>query len=389
MSLTIPTTQELTDQNLARLEAALGQTSPVAERAFLRVLAVIEALGMTGLYKFGIERSKQNLALTATGSDLDLIGAEYETIRKPATAAVITVTLPALTGTSIPLTATFVCPANGIIYYSTATVIAAAGVATLSLTSEFAGVASNLQVGDTLNIVSPIAGAESVATVTALTITGADTETDTAYRSRVRFAMRATTGGSNATDHKIWAEEVAGVLRAYPYSGKPIGGGTSYPGDRTVYIEADSGTDGIPSAGLLTEVETALLIDPVTGLSRPTLGLTADTLYVEAITRTAVDVIVTGLTYLPGTEVTVKAGILTALTTHMSLMLPYVDGVDLVQDRNDLLTDLVLSQVVQNVLDAYGASAQDISFEVAATPTTTYQLSQGEMTKLGTVTYVA
>lgn len=385
--LTIPTTQELTDQALARLEAALGQTSPVNERAFLRVLAVIEALAMTGLYKFGAERSKQNLALTATGADLDLIGAEYETIRKPATAAVVTVTLPALDGTIIPLTATFVSPATGIIYYSNATIVAAAGVATLSLTSEFAGVASNLQAGDELNIVSPIAGAESVATVTILTTTGADTETDTAYRSRVRFAMRATTGGANATDHKIWAEEVAGVLRAYPYSGKPIGGGTSYPGDRTVYIEANSGTDGIPTAGLLLEVETALLTDPVTGLSRPTLGLTADTLYVEAITRTAVDITVTGLVYLAGTEATVKDGILTALTTYLSSMIPYVDGVDLVQDRNDLVTDLVLSQVVQGVLDAYGASATDVSFEIAAVPTTTYQLSQGETAKIGTVTY--
>jgi uncharacterized phage protein gp47/JayE len=385
--LTIPTTQELADQNLTRLEAALGQTSPVNERAFLRVLAVMEALYGTGLYKLSVEQAKQNLALTATGSDLDLIGAEYETVRKPAVATVLTVTLPAINGTSIPLTSSFIAAANGVRYYSSATVIAAAGVATLSLTAEVVGVTGNLQVGDTLTIVSGVAGAENTATVTVVDTVGADRETDTAYRPRVRFAMRAMTGGSNATDHKIWAESVAGVLRAYPYSGKPIGGGTSYPGDRTIYVEADSGTDGIPAAGLLTSVRDAINTDPTTGKSRPALGLVDSTLWVEPITRTALNVTITTLVYLAGTEATVKTAISSALTAHMLAMTPWVDGVDLIQDRNDLVTDLVLSQVVQNVLDAYGASASEVAFDIAAVPKTTYQLSQGETAKLGTVTY--
>lgn len=385
--LTIPTTQEIADQNLARLETALGQTSPVNERAFLRVLAVVEALGMTGLYKLGIERSKQNLALTATSTDLDLIGAEYETIRKPAVATVLTVTLPALTDTVIPAITSFMSASNGVRYYVDASVIAIAGVATLSLTAESVGVVGNLQVGDTLTIVSPVAGATVTATVTALTIVGAVTETDAAYRPRVRFAMRATTGGANATDHKIWSEAVAGVLRAYPYSGRPTG--TSYPGDRTVYIEADSGVDGIPDAGLLVEVRVAINSDPVTGLSRPTLGLTDSTLWVEPIIRTAIDVEITGLVYLAGTEVAVKAAILTALTAYVDTMIPFIDGIDLLQERNDLVTDLVLSGVVQEVLTAYGASATDVTFKVAAAPLMTYQLSGGEMAKRGVVTYVA
>lgn len=385
--LTIPTTKEMTDQNLARLEAALGQTSPINERAFLRVLAVMEALGLMGLYKLGIERSKQNLALTATGSDLDLIGAEYETIRKPSVAATLTAAITALTGTVIPATTSFMSASNGVRYYVDASVTAVAGLATINLTAEAVGAVGNLQVGDTLSIVSPIAGATVTAAVTVLVTVGADAESDTVYRSRVRFAMRATTGGSNGTDHRLWAEAVPGVLRAYPYSGKPLGGGTSYPGDRTIYVEADSGTDGIPTSGLLAEVRVAINTDPVTGLSRSTLGLSDTTLYIEPITRSAIDVEVTGLVYLAGTEVTVKDAILAALVAQTALMLPFVDGVDLPQDRNDLITALVLSQVVQGVLDTYGASATGITFEVDATPLTTYQLSMGETVKLGTVTY--
>ena len=53
MSLSIPTTQESKDTNLANLEGQLGQTSPLADKAFLRVLAAMEALGVaTPLYKY-------------------------------------------------------------------------------------------------------------------------------------------------------------------------------------------------------------------------------------------------------------------------------------------------------------------------------------------------
>lgn len=389
MPLSVPSTQELYDQNIARFESALGQTAPINERAFLRVLAAIESLNDTGLYKLVVERALQNLALTATGEDLDLIGAEYETIRKPAASTVLVVTLPALTGTTIPQTAIFIGAANGLRYYPDTSVIAVAGIATLSLTCETTGVSGNLQLTDTLTIASPVAGAEQVATVTGLTTTGTDAETDAAYRPRVRFAMRAVNGGGNATDHKIWAEKVAGVLRAYPYAGKPVGGGTSYPGDRTVYIEADSSidADGIPDAGLLASVRAAINNDPVTGASRSILGLIDATLYVEPIIRTTIDVVITNLTYLPGTEATVKAAISAAVTPYLRAMIPYVDGVDLIQDRNDLITDLSLSSVVQETISVYGASATDVSFSIASVAQTSYRLDQGETVKLGTLTY--
>ena len=49
MSSNIPTTLEQKVQNLANLEAALSQTSPLADKAFLRVLAAMEAMQFTGI----------------------------------------------------------------------------------------------------------------------------------------------------------------------------------------------------------------------------------------------------------------------------------------------------------------------------------------------------
>jgi uncharacterized phage protein gp47/JayE len=385
MALRIPTTQELADQNLAGLEGALGQTAPVGDKAFLRVLAVVEALAATGLYKLAAERIKQVLALTATGSDLDVLGAEYNTTRHAAEATRLTIALPALSATIIPITAEFIGVANGVRYLMESSVEAVAGVATCTVIADVLGAVGNLAVTDTLNIASPVAGAETVAAVTVVDNTGADTETDAAYRPRVLFAMRSTTGGSNATDHKVWAEEVAGVLRAFPYAGRPAGEGTSYPGDRTVYIEADSGVDGVPAAGLLTEVRTALATDPVTGLGRTTLGLTDSTLWVEAITRTAANITITTLVTPSGQEATVKAAIVDALTIYFAAVVPFVVGVDLEQDRNDRVTAVSVADIVQDVLTATGSSASAVACSLGAT----YQLTLGTLLKLGTMTYAA
>lgn len=383
--MNILTTQEMADQNLARLESALGQTSPVADQAFLRVLAVLEALIGTSLSKYAVERAKQNLAMTATGDNLDLLGAEVSVIRKPSEAAVLTATLPATTGTVVPSTSGFIGAANGIAYYMSASSTAVAGVATLSLTAEEIGTVGNLQVGDVLDIVSPVAGATSQATVTALTNTGADQETDSAYRARVLFAQRAVTGGSNSTDYKTWAESVAGVLRAFPYAGKPhLLGQVSYPGDRTVYVEADPSVDpdGIAPQALLDEVRATV------GAAPHALGLTDSNLWVESVTRSAATVEITGFSAPIGFETTVKDSVETALSVYFAALSPYIEGVDLVQDRNDLITDLSVAKVVQAVLEAVGASATRVRFKLTTTPyLTNYRIEPGELVKLSSVVY--
>jgi hypothetical protein len=381
----IPTTQELSDQNLARLEAAMGQTAPVAEQAFLRVLAVVEAMLGTGLYKYAAERARQNLAMTATGEDLDLIGAGVSVTRKPAEAAALSAALPATTGTIIPSTTGFIGAANGMRYYLDAAATSVAGVVTLSMTAEETGTAGNLQVGDTLNLISPIAGASTTATVTALTNTGAEKETDEAYRARVLFALRAVTGGSNGTDYKVWSESVAGVLRAFPYGGKPHTLGLiSFPGDRTVYIEADASIDpdGIAPVGLLDEVRTVLDNSP------HALGLTNANLWVESITRSAATVEITNLVTPDGITTAVKDSIETALSVYFAGLSPYLSGIDLPQNRNDLITDLTVAGVVQDILDNVGASATRVRFKLSTTPyLSNYRIEPGELIKLAGVVY--
>jgi uncharacterized phage protein gp47/JayE len=389
MSYRIPTTQELFNIFLTKLETALGQTSPLNDKAFLRQLSGAESGLGIGLYKYGADGLLQTLALTATGDGLDRIGLDNSTPRTQAVNAILTVTLPAVTGTIIPASTDFFSDANGLRYRPEVDVTAVANVATLSLRCVESGVAGNLDISDTFSIGSQIAGADTVATVTVISTLGVDKETDADYRPRVIFAQRAITGGGNATDHKIWSEAVTGVKRAFPYSGRPVG--ISFPGDRTVYIECDISidADGIPPLPLLADVRAAINTDPDTGLSRTLLGLTDATLWVEPIIRTSIFVEIRQLVVAPAQLAALQTAISDALTVYFRTIAPYVDGVDVEQERTDTITSTSISQIVQDVLYAYGATVEAIAFGlVLGVFMPLYFLNPGELAKLGGVTYI-
>lgn len=404
MAYELPTTLEQFETFLANLESRLNQTSPLNDKAFNRVLAAMEAMSFTSLAKFAAYNVKQILIITSFGDGLDVHGAELELPRKLAEATVLTATLPGTNGTLISQTIDFIGNANGVRYFldSSETIgTPTSGVAELTMTAETLGVVGNLQLGDTLSIGTQVAGAETVATVAVITgqteailNTGADKETDEAYKIRLLDRIRAIFGGGNSADYREWAQEVAGVTRAYPYSGKPILLLLeSTPPDRTVYIEADTtiDPDGIAPQSLLDEVRDTITTDPVTGLARQPLGLTDDTLFVESISRTEFFVEIRTLTVPDDLVAKAKSEILDALTAYFLLIKPFVDGLDSILDRNDKITDLTVSNVVQDVLSANGGTAAGVSFGLSLGESLPeYQLSPGELAKLasGGINYV-
>lgn len=265
-----------------------------------------------------------------------------------------------------------------------------ASVATLDLRCTEPGTVGNLDNTETLSISAQIPGAETVATVTDTIQLGVNQETDADYRPRVLFAQRAVTGGANATDHKLWAEAVTGVRRAFPYAGRPAAEGTSFPGDRTVYVEATTtiDADGIAPTSLLDDVRDAINADPATGISRSVLGLTDDTLFVESIIRTSIFVAISDLLVSAEKEADLKSDIETATDAYFRAIAPFVDGVDIPQERTDTITNISVSEVVQDVLYSYGATAQTVTFGlVVGVSVPLYLLNPGELTKLGSVTY--
>jgi hypothetical protein len=391
MAYRIPTLAELHAAHLARLEGQIGQESPLNDKAFLDVLAAAEAGLDIGHYKYAADAALQNIALTAIDEGLDRIGNDNSTPRKQAVSAVLVATLPATTGTVIPAGWEFVSDSSGKRYRTEAAVTSLASVATLSLRCTEAGSDGNLDDGETLSISAPVAGATTEATVTDTTTTGADQESDSDYRPRVIFAQRAITGGGNGTDHKIWAEAVAGVRRAFPYAARPSSYATSYPGDRTIYIEctSDIDADGVAPLSLLDDVRDAVNIDPDTGKSRAMLGLTDATLYILAIQRIPFFVQVGDLFVAAEKEAQCKIDIAIALDLYFKAIAPYIDGVDNPLERSDSITNPSVGEIVQDVVKSYGGNIQSVAFGLAiGSWITFYFLNPGELGKLGSVSYV-
>ncbi len=390
MAFNIPTTAATVAQILTKLESNLNQSTPLLGKAFNRVLSVALGLVITGLYKFASERAKQNLVLTATGVDLERLGADRGVIRKAKTSAVVTADLPADNGTTIPVTATFTANVNGFRYFNNTSVIAAGGVAALTLTAEEAGSAGNLAVSDTLNIGAQIAGATTIATVTGTVTSGTDQEDQEVYRSRVLTAYRSKTGGANSADYRIFSEEVAGVKRAYPYAGGPLDQVTPQPPERTVYIESTTAIDpdGVPTQAVLDAVRAAIITDPETGLERQPLGLTNDTLFIEPIDRLSVHVTVLDLVVDAAKEVQAKSDISDALDLYFSQVVMFIAGLDFIEDKNDVITIASIGGVIDDALKATGGTIATVLFGLDINvDKTRVILIPGQLVKTGPILY--
>jgi hypothetical protein len=86
-----------------------------------------------------------------------------------------------------------------------------------------------------------------------------------------------------------------------------------------------------------------------------------------------------------------KADIETFLELYFLSVRPYVESIDVVSEKNNILTDLTVSKIVQDVLSTYGGTAESATFGVyGVSPpvaVSTYTLDANELAKLGTVTY--
>ncbi len=394
MGYTIPTTAELVARNLAALEARLNQTTPDADQSFNAALATTEAMAAKGHYKYAEDRVRAASALTAQDGDLDAIGNEYGCYRNVAESFEGTASLAADDGVTLNVNSVFVGP-SGLQYRVKASATAPVGASgsgvVLALVCSEEGVAGNLSAGDELSIQTPVAGAGRIATITTVTVLGTEEEDDDEYRVRILDIERAEGGGGNSSDIRTWAQGVAGVKRAYPFSGPPWNSAlTPYPGMRTVYVEASESinADGIAPAGLLSSVRAALLSNPDTGISREVLGMTTDTLYVQSIYRTPIYVRVVGLAVSTGSLGAAQTAIETALGVFLRRFSPFVQGLDPDFDRLDVVAATVLSREVQEILDAFGGRAQNVLFGTSVGIFIgEYALNDGEKLSLGGVTW--
>jgi len=390
MSFSLATTKEIISTIVTNFETAIGQTVPLSDKAFLRVLATNMGLVFTALKKFTVEKSRQNLAETATADDLELIGSNYGVNKTAAVAAVVTIDTTGTNGTDITPLMTYVADFSGVRYIPTETVTVAGGVATVTVQAETTGEDGNLTAGDTLTIESQVAGLSAAAEYNATTTTGVDREDEDTYRRRVLTEIRTVGGGGNSADYRTWGEAVAGVAAIYPYAGRPASEGTDLPGDRTLFVKASTG-DGTADTTLKNLVRSEVNTDPDTGLSRVPLGMPDATLFVESITLTGLNVEIENLDFPAGQEADVKTRVEAALTAYLADVYPWVSGLDLDTDVNDTITGVSIANAIQPVLDVTGSFATRVRVKTVspAAYVDSYEVDEGELVELNTLSWTS
>lgn len=366
----IPTSKELRVQLQSKFESKLNDNVPEYPYAFIKMLSAVLTLIAVPIYKRIDSAKKQTLALTADEDGLQEIASNYNIQREPASTAEIVVEITITNNATLPITASYKTE-NDLYFFPHHTynyTFTGPDPETKEaiLVGEKPGREYNLSADDTIEMEYEIAHIEKTATVTGINVYGSDQEDLEEHRRHVLTEIGTVGGGGNNVDYRRWAEEIVGVFRAFPYSGRPDDPENAQPGERTVFIESDIelGNDGIPSVDLLNTVKTNLQYDPDTGETRPPISDTVDGLRVLPIQPVGFRFHISDLIIDSGVLSAAKSRVETAVNEHLRSIKPYVVGIDRGYERSDKVSSVSVSKIVSENLKLYGGEAGTITMYV-------------------------
>ena len=398
------TATQIKDMIITQLETSLNTTIPLLPKSFNRVIA--KALGgiFVLLYQFAGWILLQMFVKTASNKPVTVNGVTITPLKmwgEQAPGGPITqndgqraerdieITVITQTG-SLTSGMRVINTATEMIYTLVGDVPLDAATKTATIRATKAGDLGNVDPGETLSFMSPPSTVQKKVTVVTsipdLSVLGVDPEETEDYRRRVSNRYAARPQGGAYADYRDWAEAVAGVKNAYPYSGWsfatswPSGG----PGWVFVFIESTSDPDGIPpDPGSLLTAVAAAIENEISGLaSRRNINAKVD---VKPISRTAFDVTMATPGYAEDVG-DVKDAIEEALEEYFLDRGPYIFGLHR-PPRKDFITKAEVGGVVGLVAQALGATVTSITISVGGTDHRFYPLQEGEKAKLGSVTW--
>ena len=248
MAFNRPTLDQLIERVKTDIKGGLNITT-ILRRSFLGVIS--RALAGLSHLLFGFLEwiSKQVFPDTAELEYLNRWAAIWGIIRKAATFAELEITITGVTGGVIPAN-TIYQRSDAVQYYLDAEItIPVSGTIVGKIIAEVAGDNGNIDAGETVSLLSPIANVDSDALIFSVVIDAEDTEDDDSLRDRLLSRLRQPPLGGAANDYINWALEVPGVTRAWVL---PLHLG---PGTVGVSFVEDAEDPIIPSPAKVTEVD--------------------------------------------------------------------------------------------------------------------------------------
>lgn len=392
-----PTIQEISENIVAQISSKISQAFPLLPKAFVRVLAKSLAGLWAILFRYCGWILLQMFVEHASFRETTILGKRFVPLIEwgraigvgdPALSEqaelVIEITVLSQTG-SLPGNTQVVFPATGVVYLTSAAVALNAPVvqATIKASSDQdggdgSGQIGNLEAGDIVEFANRPPSIAAEATVLSMSVQGADSELEGAYRGRVvRRFQRRPQGGAYA-DYQAWGEEPAGILNVYPYTGSP--------GEVDVFVEATAASagnaDGIPTQAQLEEVADFVDLSSDGLATRRPVNAAINIL---PITRTPFNVVLQGVETenVSATHDSLSEGVDDFLRT----LEPMIVGLT-PPPRRDRITQGGVAGQVQGIATAEGATVAVVNLMYDGLAINEYALFHGEKAKLGDLSIV-
>lgn len=390
---TIPTIQQLYADIKQDLESSFNFTFPVFGKLFLAGLAMVQAAKMK-LYYLALAFVQKNVApdtadSESMGGTLERFG-RIKLNRNPfeARQGQYTATVTGISGAIIKAQTTFKSNDDtlnaGKLFVIDYQYTMPANTGTITIRALEAGIDSKMQNGEMLTATAPILGVERIITIVSETVQPLTAEDLEDYRQKVLDAYRLEPQGGAATDYRLWASDVQGVARVYPYAK------TGFSNEINVFIEAEfiNSIDGkgTPSNTMITDVRDVIEFDPDTTkplYERGRRPLGVFDLHCIAITPLDVDVIINGFI---GATPAIETEITSAIKTEIDKIRPFVSAADILENKNDILD---VNKIIATILTARaGSTFGTIQLIVNSVSTSSYVFTNGNIPNLVNVIFV-
>lgn len=244
------------------------------------------------------------------------------------------------------------------------------------------GESSRLQVGQTVYLTRPVEDVNTTSIVQSEDTIPQSEESVEDYRQAIIDAFRLEPQGGAASDYRLWAQDVSGVAKVYPYAVYAT------PAHVIVYVEAteadsDDGK-GTPGTAMLDDVSAVFEQDPDTSLDIDERGrrpLGVFDLDVQAVSVKDIDVTIPSSSF----TATQQTAIESAIRERIEEIRPYISGADVASLQDDVLDVNILTAEI--LLTVPGSTFGTVTFDVDSVTKSTYTFDDGEIPYLNSVTF--
>ncbi len=394
MALATPTTLEIQNQIIAQVEASVSPVASFLPRAFTRFFAKVLAAVFMIVYKYAGWMFLQIFVRTASFDETEVLGIKITPLVEwgrligvgdpvPAIQSELLLDIIVTNQTGSLLAGTqAVSNKNGITYILLfpVTLDAATKQGTFRAASDIegdigGGEIGNLDPGDIVSFVNPLANVERDMLVDSVTTSGTDAETEPVYRQRIIIRFQQQPQGGAGVDYVIWGSIETIVKSIFPYTGAD--------GFVDVYVEVFPSVepDGIASQNILDDVREAITFDDGSQTRKPINAF----LNMFSISRTAFTVNVIGMD-VPD-PATTEDLIKEALETYFLEREPFIDGVTPLPRRDRIQVNNIRS-IVDSFVSAAGGTFTDVTLFLNGTQIDReHSLGFGEKSKVTAVNF--